>query len=154
MTAGFTSKGLALLSFTSENDLVLPPALLGAETITNNNSEYAATLAAQLTAYFNRQLTDFDIPLDLHGTDFQKSVWRALCHIPYGQTRSYKEQSEYLGNLKAIRAVAAANGANPVAIVVPCHRVIGSNNSLTGYAGELWRKQRLLEIESNQIALF
>lgn len=154
MTAGYTSAGLAVLSFCTADDLTVPASLQSFEHVSANNTERVQSLEKQLSAYFLGDLTDFDVTLDLHGTDFQQSVWDALLHIPYGRTRSYKEQSEFLGNVKAIRAVAAANGANPVAIIVPCHRVIGSNNSLTGYAGELWRKQRLLEIESNQTQLF
>lgn len=108
----------------------------------------------QLTAYFKGDLMEFDIPLDFHGTEFQQKVWTALLDVVYGKTASYKEQTAKLGDPKAIRAVASANGANPIAIVVPCHRIIGSNASLTGYAGELWRKKELLALESNQMVLF
>ncbi len=103
---------------------------------------------AQLREYFagTRQL--FKLKLNLKGTDFQKNVWRELLNIPYGKTISYLELSKRLGDVKAIRAVAAANGQNPFWIVVPCHRVIGSDGSLTGYAGGLWRKKWLLEHES------
>lgn len=102
----------------------------------------------QLQQYFagTRQL--FELRLNLQGTDFQNSVWRELLNIPYGKTISYLELSRRLGDVKAIRAAAAANGQNPFWIVVPCHRVIGSDGSLTGYAGGLWRKKWLLEHES------
>jgi methylated-DNA-[protein]-cysteine S-methyltransferase len=103
--------------------------------------------------YFNGNRKTFDLPLDLQGTDFQKKVWLELQKIPFGKTISYKELSLRLGDIKAIRAVAAANGANPVSIIVPCHRVIGSNGSLTGYAGGLWRKQWLLDHESSALRL-
>jgi methylated-DNA-[protein]-cysteine S-methyltransferase len=108
----------------------------------------------QLDEYFNRNRKTFDLPTDLQGTDFQKKVWNELLKIPFGKTLSYKELALKLGDIKAIRAVAAANGANPVSIIVPCHRVIGSNGSLTGYAGGLWRKQWLLEHESSNLLLF
>lgn len=102
----------------------------------------------QLKDYFAGDLTEFSFTLNPHGTDFQKKVWQALLSIPYGKTMSYQELSVQLGDIKAIRAVASANGKNPLWIVVPCHRVIGSNGSLTGYAGGLWRKKWLLEHEN------
>lgn len=110
----------------------------------------------QLASYFRKERTGFELPLLFAGTDFQQKVWRALLDIPYGKTVSYLELSRQLGDEKAIRAVAAANGANGISIIVPCHRVIGSSRSLTGYAGGLIAKQRLLELESNlqQAGLF
>ena len=102
----------------------------------------------QLNEYFQGDRTNFDLKLNPTGTDFQKSVWSKLNHIPYGKTVSYLELSRQLGDEKAIRAVANANGKNPLWIVIPCHRVIGSDGSLTGYAGGLSRKQWLLEHES------
>jgi methylated-DNA-[protein]-cysteine S-methyltransferase len=102
----------------------------------------------QLKEYFNGERKDFDLILNPEGTDFQKSVWDALLKIPFGKTVSYLDLSKTLGNVKAIRAVAAANGKNPLWIIVPCHRVIGSDGSLTGYAGGLHRKKWLLEHES------
>jgi len=102
----------------------------------------------QLREYFAGTRTAFQLKLNPQGTDFQKSVWRELLNIPYGKTISYLELSRRLGDVKAIRAVAAANGQNPFWIVVPCHRVIGKDGSLTGYAGGLWRKKWLLEHES------
>ncbi|WP_160154158.1 methylated-DNA--[protein]-cysteine S-methyltransferase [Microbulbifer sp. ALW1] len=101
----------------------------------------------QLAAYFAGERQSFDLPLDAAGTPFQQSVWRALCAIPYGETRSYRELAEAIGNPKAVRAVARANGANPLSIVVPCHRVIGADGTLTGYAGGLEMKARLLVLE-------
>ncbi|WOX05073.1 methylated-DNA--[protein]-cysteine S-methyltransferase [Microbulbifer pacificus] len=103
--------------------------------------------AAQLQAYFSGERQAFDLPLDAAGTPFQQSVWRALCAIPYGETRNYRELAETIGNPKAVRAVARANGANPLSVVVPCHRVIGSDGTLTGYAGGLEMKARLLALE-------
>lgn len=101
----------------------------------------------QLKEYFDGKRTDFDLLLNPTGTDFQQRVWKGLLEIPYGKTVSYLQLSKTLGDVKAIRAVAAANGKNPLWIVVPCHRVIGSDGSLTGYAGGLSRKKWLLEHE-------
>ena len=103
----------------------------------------------QLDEYFEMKRKIFDIPLLLVGSDFQKSVWEALIKIPYGTTASYLELSKNIGNEKAVRAVANANGANAIAIIVPCHRIIGSNGELTGYAGGLPLKKKLLELENN-----
>lgn len=105
----------------------------------------------QLQEYFYGQRTTFDFKMNPKGTDFQKKVWKALLEIPFGKTMSYHQLSVELGDVKAIRAVAAANGKNPLWIVVPCHRVIGSDGSLTGYAGGLWRKKWLLEHETPPI---
>jgi methylated-DNA-[protein]-cysteine S-methyltransferase len=105
----------------------------------------------QLQEYFDGNRTAFDFKMNPKGTDFQKKVWKALLEIPFGTTTSYQALSIKLGDVKAIRAVAAANGKNPLWIVVPCHRVIGSDGSLTGYAGGLWRKKWLLEHETPPI---
>ncbi|MDX1829552.1 MAG: methylated-DNA--[protein]-cysteine S-methyltransferase [Lutibacter sp.] len=102
----------------------------------------------QLEEYFNGNRTVFDLKLNPQGTDFQKKVWNELLNIPYGKTRTYLEQTKKLGDIKAIRAVASANGKNPIWIIIPCHRVIGSDGSLTGYAGGIWRKKWLLEHEN------
>ena len=102
----------------------------------------------QLSAYFNNDLKEFELKLNPKGTEFQKKVWTQLLNIPFGKTCSYLELSKQLGDPKAIRAVANANGKNPLWIIVPCHRVIGSDGSLTGYAGGLHRKQWLLNHES------
>jgi methylated-DNA-[protein]-cysteine S-methyltransferase len=107
-----------------------------------------AHAVAQLRAYFSGELTDFDLPIAMHGTEFQRSVWAGLCEIPYGETISYGELARRMGNAKASRAVGLANGRNPLAIVVPCHRVIGADGSLTGYGGGLDRKVWLLEHEA------
>jgi len=103
---------------------------------------------AQLTAYFKNGNTEFDLPLSLAGTEFQQSVWQELLHIPGGETITYGELAKRLGKPKAVRAAAAAVGRNPASIIVPCHRVMGANGSLTGYAGGIERKQHLLSIES------
>ena len=103
----------------------------------------------QLKEYFEGKRKNFDIPLLTIGTDFQKSVWQGLLKIPYGTTASYLELSHNIGNEKAVRAVASANGANAIGILIPCHRIIGSNGDLVGYAGGLPAKKKLLELESN-----
>jgi len=108
---------------------------------------FLTAAALQLQEYLDKKRQDFDMPLDLHGTDFQKRVWQELLNIPYGKTVSYLYVALALGDRKAIRAVGTANGRNPVAIVVPCHRVIGSDGSLTGYASGLQRKKWLLDLE-------
>jgi len=111
---------------------------------------------SELNDYFVSNRTDFKFKIEPHGTDFQKKVWQELRNIPFGKTISYMDLSKKLGDIKAIRAVASANGKNPLWIVIPCHRVIGSDGSLTGYAGGLWRKKWLLEHENalKQASLF
>jgi methylated-DNA-[protein]-cysteine S-methyltransferase len=108
----------------------------------------------QLTEYFAGERREFDLPLDMRGTPFQKEVWDALLGIPFGETKSYGDLAKQLGNPGAGRAVGAANGRNPISIVVPCHRVIGSSGKLTGFAGGLDVKARLLEMEREAKALF
>jgi methylated-DNA-[protein]-cysteine S-methyltransferase len=103
--------------------------------------------AGQLRAYFSGKLREFQLPLDMRGTDFQLRVWRQLQTIPYGETRSYSEIACAIDSPKAVRAVGAANGANPISIVVPCHRVIGRGGKLVGYGGGLPLKKRLLDLE-------
>ena len=104
----------------------------------------------QLTEYLNGERRTFDLPLNPQGTDFQKRVWKALCEIPYGETRSYKQIAEAIGNPKAVRAVGMANNRNPLLIVVPCHRVIGSDGKLVGYAAGLDKKAFLLGMENDK----
>lgn len=110
----------------------------------------------QLQEYFDGERTVFDLPFDMEGTPFQQRVWSELLKVPFGKTRSYMDISRALGDLKAIRAVGTANGANKIAIIIPCHRVIGADGSLTGYAGGLHRKKWLLdfEIPPTQTTLF
>lgn len=110
--------------------------------------------SAQLQAYFKGDLSHFDLPLDLSaGTPFQQSVWQALLGVPFGRSQSYGELALRLNNPKAVRAVGAAVGRNPISIIVPCHRILGGGGQLTGYAGGLWRKQALLQLEGHPIAL-
>jgi AraC family transcriptional regulator of adaptative response/methylated-DNA-[protein]-cysteine methyltransferase len=105
------------------------------------------TLREQMDEYFKGERRNFDIPLDLVGTEFQKQVWISLLQIPYGCTTTYAKQAELLGKPSAVRAVANANGKNKISIILPCHRVIGTNGSLTGYGGGIERKKKLLEFE-------
>ena len=112
-----------------------------------------AELQRQLTLYFSGRLQTFDLPLGPKGTPFQQDVWRALTTIPYGKTVSYADIAKTIGRPDAVRAVGAANGQNPIPIVIPCHRVIGSNGSLTGFGGGLPMKRALLELESGQRTL-
>ncbi|QNM85480.1 methylated-DNA--[protein]-cysteine S-methyltransferase [Polaribacter pectinis] len=118
------------------------------ELIHKKTPECLQECVTQLDEYFNNQRASFNLTVNPKGTNFQKKVWKALLEIPYGKTRSYLEQSKALGDVKAIRAVASANGKNPLWIVIPCHRVIGSDGSLTGYAGGIWRKKWLLAHEN------
>lgn len=106
--------------------------------------------AKQLEEYLNGSRTMFDLPLNPQGTEFQKSVWKALCDIPFGETRSYKQVAVAVGNPKASRAIGMANNKNPIMIFVPCHRVIGSNGNLVGYAGGLDLKEKLLSLEKGK----
>ena len=102
----------------------------------------------QLNEYFSGQRKGFDLPLDFEGTEFQEKVWQALLTIPFGETRSYKQIAEQIGNVKAVRAVGAANGKNPISIIAPCHRVVGANGKLVGFAGGLENKDILLKLET------
>lgn len=120
----------------------------------NEPSDLTQAACEQLTAYFSKQLTHFSLPLDAKGTHFQQAVWAALALIDYGDTKSYQDIANAIGNPKAVRAVGLANGKNPIAIVVPCHRVIGKNNRLTGYAGGVDKKQYLLKLEGAQGVLW
>ncbi len=117
----------------------------------NQKTEFSDDVFSQIEEYLQGQQKSFDFKYELIGTEFQKKVWNALCDIPYGQTRSYKEIAESVGSSKAYRAVGMANNKNPITIAVPCHRVIGSNGKLVGYAGGMKMKERLLEIERGSV---
>jgi len=131
-----------------ENGVTSITILNSKETITDSIPEVLKDTVYQLREYFKEERKEFQLKLNPEGTDFQKRVWKALEEIPYGKTVSYLQLSKTLGDPKAIRAVAAANGKNPLWIVIPCHRVLGSDGSLTGYAGGLARKKWLLALES------
>ncbi len=160
MAACASSRGVCLLEFTDnqrlEQELQYLVKQLNAVVLTGTNP-HLEQLQDELRAYFAGQLKEFTVPLHTPGTEFQQAVWKILRGIPYGETRSYKQQAIALGNPKAVRAVARANGQNRVSIVLPCHRVIGADGSLTGYGGGLDRKKWLLNHEgarSSQIGLF
>lgn len=120
---------------------------LGDEPIEQSGHPVLCAAADQLDEYFARKRSEFDLPLDLRGTDFQVEVWKSLATIPYGETASYGEQAKRVGRPKAARAIGAANGRNPVSVILPCHRVVGADGSLTGFAGGLDAKRFLLELE-------
>lgn len=142
-----TAKGLAGLWFDGQRHL--PPELVGpAVWLSAPDHPVLKEVICQLSDYFAGRRTQFDVPLDLaYGTAFQQSVWQALLKIPQGGTASYSEVSARIGKPAAVRAVGAAVGRNPVSIIVPCHRVMGANGALTGYAGGLERKSALLKLE-------
>lgn len=142
-----TPLGIAKLEG-DEKGLISISILSGADTVSDVIPEILEDAVYQLREYFDGKRKEFSLPLNLQGTDFQKRVWEALKDIPYGRTCSYLELSKKLGDVKAIRAVASANGKNPMWIIIPCHRVIGSDGSLVGYAGGLHRKKWLLDHES------
>lgn len=150
MIACATNKGICLLEFNNrkniEGQFQKTEKELNSIIVEEDNIHFDL-LKKELAAYFRRELNQFTVPLDLIGTEFQKKVWQALLTIPYGKTVSYLQQSEAMGNPLSIRAVANANGMNKIAIIVPCHRVIGSNGKLTGYAGGLEKKRWLLNME-------
>ena len=140
----FTSqKGIRYL-FVNKKDITLKNAVV---TKLHPDDPYMFNIFNQLTEYFNRERKKFSVPLDIHGTEFQKKVWQQLMQIPYGATISYQMLAENIGNPKAVRAVGKANGSNPVSIIIPCHRVINSNGKLGGYSGGLDIKEKLLELE-------
>ena len=138
-----SSKGIKKLFLNPKAEI----SELSSSTKLHNDDPYLFGVFTQLREYFSGKRKSFNVPLDLDGTDFQKKVWEELQKIPFGKTISYKTLSENLGDVKAIRAVGKANGQNPVAIIVPCHRVIGADGSLIGYACGLDIKEKLLQLE-------
>jgi AraC family transcriptional regulator of adaptative response/methylated-DNA-[protein]-cysteine methyltransferase len=156
MRIGATDEGICLFDFQyrkSIDSIMARIEKLTGDKFGEGEHPHFATLEQQIGEYFAGSRMVFNLPLHLVGTPFQKQVWEGLLKIPYGETRSYKQQSVFLGNEKAIRAVAGANGENGIAIIVPCHRVIGENGSLTGYGGGLQRKQWLLSHERKHSGL-
>lgn len=141
------ASGRGLVAIFWENDN--PRRVRLREVAENPTDSILLQTEKELAEYFAGRRNTFSVPLDMHGTKFQKSVWVALANIPFGQTRTYGQLAKQLGNPKATRAVGAANGRNPVAIVVPCHRVIGADGKLTGFAGGLEAKAHLLNLESS-----
>jgi AraC family transcriptional regulator of adaptative response/methylated-DNA-[protein]-cysteine methyltransferase len=150
MCIGATDAGICLFDFQyrkSIDSIMKRIETLSGDKFAEGEHAHFSTLEGQVNEYFLGLRKEFDLPLHLLGTPFQRSVWEGLLQIPYAETRSYKQQSIFLGNEKAIRAVAGANGENGIAIIIPCHRVIGENGSLTGYGGGLPRKKWLLDHE-------
>ena len=152
MLACATDEGICLLEFADrpmlETQLKRVERLLGGKTMPGT-SKHFETLAEQLLEYFEGKRKEFTLPLVLNGSQFQQKTWNILQQIPYGSTRTYQQQAILLGNRNAVRAAAKANGDNRIAIIIPCHRVIGQDGNLTGYGGGLWRKKFLLDLESN-----
>jgi methylated-DNA-[protein]-cysteine S-methyltransferase len=141
-------KGLAAILWENDN----PKRVRLGEMTQDDHHPVLLETERQLGEYFAGSRKEFSMDLDFHGTDFQKAVWHALLTIPYGETRSYGEIAVQLGNPKAVRAVGAANGKNPISIIAPCHRVIGADGKLTGFAGGLEAKSCLLKIEGSETA--
>lgn len=160
MCCGVFEEKLVLLEFDHESratkQIKQLESLLNTKSIEENTS-LSQQVQTQLDEYFSKTRKDFELPIHFIGSPFQQKVWNSLLEIPFGRTTSYQQQAIKYGDVKAIRAVARANGENRMGIVVPCHRVIGSNGALTGYAGAVWRKKALLELEgafSKQGSLF
>lgn len=150
MTAAATEKGICVLEFSDRKDLEKELNELKKQIgclLKKGTNEHLKELTVQLKEYFSGKRNSFKLKLDFLGTPFQKTVWRSLLKIPFAKTISYKEQAESIFQSKSIRAMAHTNGMNKISIVVPCHRVIGSNGSLTGYGGGLWRKKYLINME-------
>lgn len=139
---------LGLLQIKATKDAIVSVLFCDTETDVSCPNELTAECSKQLDEYFAGTRKDFNLAMDQGGTSFQQKVWKLLAEIPFGKNISYKSLSQQYGDPKAIRAIASANGRNKLSIIIPCHRVIGSNQSLTGYAGGLWRKQWLLEHEA------
>ena len=138
---------ISLIAVLWENET--PNRVRLAELIENKQHPILLETQKQLSEYFEGQRKIFDLPLNFEGTEFQQKVWQALLTIPFGETRSYKDIAEQIGNVKAVRAVGAANGKNPISIIAPCHRVVGANGKLVGFAGGLENKNVLLKLEQH-----
>ena len=155
MIAGATEKGVCMLEFADYKLLELQfrqlTAIFKAPLVQGDNPHFQV-LISQLEEYFKGERRSFDIPLDLAGTEFQKQAWLGLLKIPYGYTTNYAQQAGLLGKPSAVRAVANANAKNKISIILPCHRIIGADSSLTGYGGGIWRKKKLLEFEQENLA--
>jgi AraC family transcriptional regulator of adaptative response/methylated-DNA-[protein]-cysteine methyltransferase len=155
MIAVASNKGICMFEFADYKLLELELKQLVASfktPLVQGDNPHFNTLKEQIGQYLKGERKNFDIPLDLVGTEFQKQVWLSLLQIPYGCTTTYAKQAELVGKRSAVRAVANANGKNKISIILPCHRVIGTNGTLTGYGGGIWRKKKLLELERKNIA--
>lgn len=153
MYGGTTDQGICFIEFIDRVKLEAELVRLGKEldaALEPGEHPFLDQLEKELGEYFEKKRTHFDVPLHLTGTEFQRSVWSALLEIPYGKTLTYKQQAIQMGQLPAIRAIAATNGQNKHAIVIPCHRVVGSNGDLTGYAAGIAKKAWLLDFETDR----
>lgn len=144
-TLKLVANDTALVAVLWENEN--PKRVRLAELIKQTHHPILLETQKQLSEYFAGKRQQFDLPLDFEGTEFQQKVWQALLTIPFGETRSYRDIAEQVGNVKAVRAVGAANGKNPISIIAPCHRVVGANGKLVGFAGGLDNKEILLKLE-------
>jgi len=145
-----TKRGICLLEFLDRKGLEHGVQVVlekGKGQLREGGNNFFALLSEELEVYFRECTSPFSVPLDMMGTEFQKQVWNSLIEIPVGQTRTYSQVAETIGKSKAVRAVGNANAKNPIAIVIPCHRLIGANGTLTGYGGGIWRKEWLLKRE-------
>ncbi len=150
ISAGASEKGICFVHFIDEHDSLWRENLakkFNAELILSESNIILTQLKTELEEYFNGSRQVFSVQLDLQGTTFQVKVWNELLNILYGETRTYLQQAKAFGDVRAIRAIATTNGKNNIAIIIPCHRIIGSNGSLTGYAGGLEKKKWLIELE-------
>lgn len=156
MKTAFINSPLGIIKIQGDENGISIISVLSEGELSTKIPKELQEAVSQLQEYFEGKRQDFEFKLNPKGTDFQQKVWQELLNIPFGKTMSYMDLSKKLGDVKAIRAVASANGKNPLWIVVPCHRVIGTDGSLTGYAGGLWRQKWLLEHEtpSHQQSLF
>ncbi|MBD3402637.1 methylated-DNA--[protein]-cysteine S-methyltransferase [candidate division GN15 bacterium] len=156
MVAGASDKGVSFLEWHDRGGLERISARVRKRyrcELIDGRNEHLEQLERELADYFDRTLTRFTVPIDITGTTFEQRVWQELLQIPYGQTRSYGEVARLLGSPGGSRAVGRANGANYLAIVIPCHRVIDANGNLHGYGGKVWRKKALLELEAGVAAM-
>ncbi|MDR1517279.1 MAG: methylated-DNA--[protein]-cysteine S-methyltransferase [Dysgonamonadaceae bacterium] len=150
MIAAASEKGICLFEYADSKHLDLEMKQLSAAfkaPFVEGNNPHTLALKEQIAQYFNGGRREFDLPMDLVGTEFQKQAWLALLKIPCGCTTTYGRQAALIGRASSVRAVANANGRNKISIILPCHRVIGADGTLTGYGGGLWRKKKLLDME-------
>lgn len=148
---GYFATPVGMLGIADNGNAITSLFFAGDEQTETALSPLAVQAKAQLKEYFMKKRTTFDLPLEPKGTNFQRQVWQALTQIPYGETRTYQQIALTAGNEKACRAVGMANHVNPIAIIIPCHRVVGKNGTLTGYAGGLDTKRLLLDLETGDI---
>ncbi len=153
MIAYATETGIVFLKFEDQKNIEKEIVLIEKQfnnVERNSNHKHLTLLEQELNEYFLKNRTEFTVPLDIVGTEFQNKVWNELLKTKYGTTIYYKQQAENIDSPQSVRAVANANGANKILILIPCHRVIGTNGKLTGYSGEIWRKKHLLELEQDE----